>query len=81
MDPLDVDRQYDEVQEIRDELAALKDAVKRGIGTHIVDGGDIYDWGWMTCWEHNRQNEKLRKLLNFEDKAKWHELIQQARLL
>ncbi len=43
---------------------ALKTAIKQGTTTHIVDGGDMTDHGWMLQREHNLVLAGLRKALH-----------------
>jgi hypothetical protein len=43
----------------RSELTRIKDGIKRCQGTMIVDGNDMYDWGWMPTAEVNPTNKSF----------------------
>jgi len=54
-----------ELEEVKAELAALKEAIKRTDATYIVDGGDFYDHGWLVQADVNREcQKKFGKILS-----------------
>jgi hypothetical protein len=44
-----------EEERLKKELAQIKDAIKRCQGTFILDGNDMYDWGWTPTLEMNKK--------------------------
>lgn len=59
-------RRYDEKQldcsELRQQLASaqaeilrIKHGIKTTEGTMIVDGKDMYDWGWFKAYDYNKE--------------------------
>jgi len=55
---LEEERLKKENESLKAELAQLKDAIKRCQGTFILDGNDMYDWGWMPMSEVNQECRK-----------------------
>lgn len=45
------------------ELKELKNAIKNCNKVHIVDGGDMIDWGWTTIRDCNKSKVKYIQLL------------------
>ena len=45
-DPLS-DMTFTEITSLKRELERIKDGIKRCDATMIVDGNDMYDWGWQ----------------------------------
>jgi hypothetical protein len=39
----------------RSELTRIKDGIKRNDATMIIEGNDMYDWGWITMQEVNSE--------------------------
>lgn len=46
---------WGEIATLKAELARIKDGIKRVEGTMIVDGNDMYDWGWTPSAQVNNQ--------------------------
>jgi hypothetical protein len=46
------------------EFARVKDSIKRCQGTLIIEGNDMFDWGWKTQADCNKEKTELWKALN-----------------
>ena len=55
---LEEERLKKENESLKAELAQIKDAIKRCQGTFILDGNDMYDWGWSVSSEVNAECRK-----------------------
>lgn len=53
----------DAIEQQQKELKELKEAIKRGIGTYVVDGGDLYDHGWKRISDANQEKWEVQKRL------------------
>lgn len=50
-----MDEVMDELRETKKELSRIKDGIKRCQGTMIIDGNDMFDWGWTTLEIQNKE--------------------------
>ena len=60
---IEIEFLQEKIHALKAELTRINEGIKRGDGCTIIDGGDMYDYGWRTLYEIRKDKERYLKML------------------